>query len=127
MNSGARKAPAVSGSITIDSSGMPMIAKPPPNPPFMKAIRKVAASATTMVKNVSSKDLSISRDVAVPVKDIEEPAARTIPVVPASRHSTVAETDCTEINLHRVQSGALGLRRPHARTDQLWRRKDAAP
>jgi|SoiMethySBSTD1v2_1073268.scaffolds.fasta_scaffold776917_1 hypothetical protein len=26
----------------------------------------------------------------------------TIPVVPTSRDSTVAETDCTEINLHRV-------------------------
>jgi formylglycine-generating enzyme required for sulfatase activity len=39
--------------------------------------------------------------------DIERACRPTIPVVPTSRRSTVAETDCTEINLHRVGGGTL--------------------
>jgi hypothetical protein len=34
--------------------------------------------------------------------DIEKADRPTIPVVPTWRDSSVAETDCTEINLHRV-------------------------
>jgi len=39
----------------------------------------------------------------------------TIPVVPTSRDSTVAETDCTEINLSRVGDGTLRVARVAAR------------
>ena len=46
MNSGASTAPAVIGSMTSDSSGMPMIANPPPKAPCMKAIRNMPRAAT---------------------------------------------------------------------------------
>jgi hypothetical protein len=36
MNNGARRPPAVTGSITTDNNGMPIIENPPPNAPFMK-------------------------------------------------------------------------------------------
>ncbi len=45
-NSGASSAPAAIGSIASESSGMPTMAKPPPNAPFMKAIRNTPANAT---------------------------------------------------------------------------------
>jgi len=48
-NSGASKAPAESGSMTIDNSGMPTMAKPPPKAPFIKAIKNTPAKARTMV------------------------------------------------------------------------------
>ena len=51
--------------------------------------------------------LSISRDVSRPAMDMESACRPAIPVVPTSRDSTVAETDCTEINLHRVGDGTL--------------------
>src|SRR5262249_18128910 len=54
MNSGASRPPAVTGSITRDSSGMPTMAKPPPKAPFMKQIRKTAAKAMRMVVGFSS-------------------------------------------------------------------------
>src|SRR5580704_16743833 len=54
MNRGASKPPAVTGSITVDSSGMPTMAKPPPKAPFMKQIRKTPTKATRMVAAVSS-------------------------------------------------------------------------
>ena len=49
MNSGARRPPAVTGSITIDNSGMPTMENPPPNAPFMKQIRNTPAKATRIV------------------------------------------------------------------------------
>jgi hypothetical protein len=54
MNNGASRPPAVTGSITSDSIGMPTTAKPPPNAPFMKQIRKTPAKATRIVAVVSS-------------------------------------------------------------------------
>ena len=44
----------MTGSITIDNSGMPTMEKPPPNAPFMKQIRKTPAKATRIVALVSS-------------------------------------------------------------------------
>jgi hypothetical protein len=40
--------------MTIDNSGMPTMAKPPPNAPFIKLIRKTPAKATRIVAAVSS-------------------------------------------------------------------------
>src|SRR6201994_4373960 len=54
MNSGASRPPAVTGSITSDSRGMPTMEKPPPNAPFMKQIRNTPAKATRIVASVSS-------------------------------------------------------------------------
>src|ERR1700742_3905871 len=54
MNKGASRPPAVTGSITIDNSGIPTMENPPPNAPFMKQIRKTPAKATRMVVAVSS-------------------------------------------------------------------------
>jgi hypothetical protein len=54
-NNGASKAPAVSGSMTTDSKGIPIIAKPPPKAPFMKAMKKTPASAIRIVAMFSSK------------------------------------------------------------------------
>src|ERR1043165_8100143 len=58
MNSGARRPPAVTGSITIDNSGMPTMENPPPNEPFMKQIRKTPAKATRIVAAVNSMGAS---------------------------------------------------------------------
>ena len=49
MNNGASRPPAVTGSITIDNSGMPTMENPPPNAPFMKQIRNTPAKATRIV------------------------------------------------------------------------------
>src|SRR5215468_11059936 len=54
MNNGARRPPAVTGSITIDNSGMPTMENPPPNAPFIKQIRNTPAKATRIVATVSS-------------------------------------------------------------------------
>src|SRR5882672_5417997 len=54
MNNGARRPPAVTGSITIDNSGMTTIENPPPNAPFMKQIRNTPAKVTRTVATVSS-------------------------------------------------------------------------
>src|ERR1700733_2967006 len=54
MNKGASKPPAVTGSITIDNSGMPTIENPPPNAPFMKQIRNTPVKAIKIVGTVSS-------------------------------------------------------------------------
>src|SRR5258705_12584421 len=54
MNNGARRPPAVTGSITIESSGMPTMENPPPNAPFMKQIRNTPANAIRIVVTVSS-------------------------------------------------------------------------
>src|SRR5262245_27833086 len=54
MNNGASRPPAVTGSITSDNSGMPTMAKPPPNAPFMKAIKNTPANATRIVAIVNS-------------------------------------------------------------------------
>src|ERR1700743_2926935 len=54
MNNGASRPPAVTGSITIDSKGMPTMENPPPKAPFMKQIRKTPAKATRIVVAVSS-------------------------------------------------------------------------
>ncbi len=54
MNNGASRPPAVTGSITIDSSGMPTMEKPPPNAPFMKQIRNTPAKAIRIVETVNS-------------------------------------------------------------------------
>src|SRR5712672_1655364 len=54
MNNGARSPPAVTGSITSDSSGMPTMENPPPNAPFMKQIRDTPAKATRIVAAVNS-------------------------------------------------------------------------
>jgi hypothetical protein len=56
MNNGARRPPAVTGSITSDNSGMPTMENPPPNAPFMKQIRNTPAKATRTVVTVSSTD-----------------------------------------------------------------------
>src|SRR6185295_11969836 len=53
-NNGASNAPAVKGSITSESKGMPMIAKPPPKAPFMNAMRKTPARASRTVAAPSS-------------------------------------------------------------------------
>src|SRR5215475_8425460 len=55
MNKGASRPPAVTGSITIDNSGMPTMENPPPNAPFMKQIRKTPEKATRIVATVSSE------------------------------------------------------------------------
>ena len=44
----------MTGSITIDNSGMPTIENPPPNAPFMKQIRNTPAKVTRIVVTVSS-------------------------------------------------------------------------
>jgi hypothetical protein len=49
MKVGASSAPAVMGSMTSASIGMPMIAKPPPNAPFMKVVKYTASIETRMV------------------------------------------------------------------------------
>ncbi|BBU31994.1 hypothetical protein BTHE68_57280 (plasmid) [Burkholderia sp. THE68] len=54
MNRGASNPPAVTGSITNDNSGIPMIEKPPPKAPFMKEIRNTPEKAIRMVATVSS-------------------------------------------------------------------------
>jgi hypothetical protein len=54
MNNGASRPPAVTGSITSDSRGMPTMANPPPNAPFMKQIRNTPAKAIRIVVVVSS-------------------------------------------------------------------------
>src|SRR6185295_889172 len=54
MNNGARRPPAVTGSITNDNSGMPTMENPPPNAPFMKQIRNTPANAIKTVVAVSS-------------------------------------------------------------------------
>src|SRR5262249_13104686 len=54
MNKGASRPPALTGSITIDNSGMPTMENPPPNAPFMKQIRNTPAKATRIVATVSS-------------------------------------------------------------------------
>src|ERR1700709_158573 len=53
MNHGASRPPAVAGSITNDSSGMPTMENPPPNAPFMKQISDTPAKATRMVAAVN--------------------------------------------------------------------------
>src|ERR1700752_3477897 len=58
MNKGARRPPAVTGSITIDNSGMPIMENPPPNAPFMKQIRNTPGKATRIVAAVSSMRLT---------------------------------------------------------------------
>jgi hypothetical protein len=45
---------AVTGSITRDSNGIPMMEKPPPNAPFIMQIRKTPAKATRIVVIVNS-------------------------------------------------------------------------
>src|SRR5205085_10103953 len=62
MKSGASRPPAVTGSITIDSNGMPTMAKPPPNAPRMKLIRNTPARATRIVATVSSMSASRGSD-----------------------------------------------------------------
>ncbi len=47
-SSGASKAPAVSGSMASASTGIPTVAAPPPNAPFMKAMMKTPQSAAAM-------------------------------------------------------------------------------
>ena len=59
MNKGASSPPAVTGSITIDNSGMPTMENPPPNAPFMKQIRKTPAKTTTIVMAVKSAEEDI--------------------------------------------------------------------
>ncbi|MGX1392108.1 hypothetical protein AB7M70_001517 [Bradyrhizobium japonicum] len=54
MKSGASRPPAVTGSITHDSNGMPTMEKPPPNAPFMKQIRKTPEKAMITVATVKS-------------------------------------------------------------------------
>ena len=44
----------MTGSITIDNSGIPTIENPPPNAPFMKQIRNTPAKVTRIVVTVSS-------------------------------------------------------------------------
>src|ERR1700733_14949778 len=68
MNKGASKPPAVTGSITIDNSGMPTMENPPPNAPFMKQIRNTPAKVT---KNVSNVSVTSGRRVAI-VPDISD-------------------------------------------------------
>src|SRR5262245_27754212 len=63
MNRGASRPPAVTGSITIDNSGMPTMENPPPNAPFMKQIRNTPAKATrivAIVRSIGSSHPSIS-------------------------------------------------------------------
>ena len=55
-NKGASSAPAAIGSIASESSGMPTMAKPPPNAPFMKAIRNTPESAIASVKSPGKSD-----------------------------------------------------------------------
>ena len=50
-----RLPPAVTGYITTDNSGMPIMENPPPNAPFMKQIRNTPAKATRIVAAVNSK------------------------------------------------------------------------
>ena len=54
-NKGASSPPAVMGSITSDSNGIPTIAKPPPKAPFMKQIRNTPAKVARRVATVRSK------------------------------------------------------------------------
>src|SRR5258708_22173483 len=54
MNNGARRPPAVTGSMTNDNSGMPTMENPPPNEPFMKQIRNTPAKAIRIVGAVNS-------------------------------------------------------------------------
>src|ERR1700760_47154 len=60
MNSGASRPPAVTGSMTSDSKGMPTMEKPPPNAPFMKQIRNTPAKAMRIVASVSSAGAAIT-------------------------------------------------------------------
>ena len=53
---GASSAPAAIGSIASESRGMPTMAKPPPNAPFMKAIRNTPESAIASVKSPGMSD-----------------------------------------------------------------------
>src|SRR5262245_42575483 len=70
-NSGASRAPAVRGSLTSGRRGIPTMAKPPPNAPRMKAIRKTAARLTMIAAALSSMSmLSVSRP---PAQEIEHP------------------------------------------------------
>jgi hypothetical protein len=55
-NKGASSAPAVIGSIASESSGMPTMANPPPNAPFMKAIRNTPESAIASGKSPGKSD-----------------------------------------------------------------------
>src|SRR5271154_7093153 len=64
MNNGARRPPAVTGSITNDNSGMPTMENPPPNAPFMKQIRNTPAKETRPVATVSS--IALLRDRSGP-------------------------------------------------------------
>src|SRR4030095_14296689 len=54
MNNGASRPPAVTGSITSDSNGLPTMENPPPNAPVMKQIRNTPAKAIRIVVAVNS-------------------------------------------------------------------------
>src|SRR6266702_5756292 len=54
MNNGENKPPAVTGSITNDKSGIPMMENPPPKAPFINEITNTPVKATRIVTNVSS-------------------------------------------------------------------------
>ena len=56
-NTSASNAPAAIGSITSAKTGMPMMAKPPPNAPFMTLIRKTARAITTSAIGSSGSDV----------------------------------------------------------------------
>ena len=60
-SNGASSAPASKGGITSDRSGIPITAKPPPNAPFIKAIRKDTAHITrqSVRLSVMSYDLGL--------------------------------------------------------------------
>ena len=45
----------MTGSITTDNNGMPIMENPPPNAPFMKQIRNTPANTMRIVAGVTSK------------------------------------------------------------------------
>src|SRR5262245_20035446 len=55
-STGASSAPAAIGSIASAMNGMPTIAKPPPNAPFMDVIRKTAKATTASAIGSSGSD-----------------------------------------------------------------------
>src|ERR1700682_3436813 len=94
MNNGARRPPAVTGSITIDSRGMPTMENPPPKAPFMKQIRKTPAKTIRIVVAVSSMAHLLAPRNAAP----QAQALVDLGLVPTARR-TFADPQCNQYNM----------------------------
>src|SRR5271154_350283 len=97
MNNGARRPPAVTGSITNDNSGMPTMENPPPNAPFMKQIRNTPAKAINTVGTVSSGAIILSP----PIGNGHDAVDRCLDL--ATRDTDVLQ--CAVIELAKVCNG----------------------